>query len=197
MQLNPKFVGAGVAAAIAAGLGYALLSAQDDEAEFKMLERDGAFSVRDYPRLLVAETVSLGMRESALTRGFLALADYIVGKDRGGARIPMTVPVLADGDEDGRGWRTRFVMPARYTPETLPMPGEEIAIRTLPPRRLAAVRFAGEATDALLDQHEDALRDWMSGHALSAAGPVEHAFYDPPFTPGMLRRNEVLIPLAA
>ena len=74
MQLNPKLVGAGVAAAIAAGLGYALLSAQDDEAEFKTLERDGAFSVRDYPRLLVAETVSLGMRESALTRGFLALA---------------------------------------------------------------------------------------------------------------------------
>ena len=32
VQLNPKLVGAGVAAAIAAGLGYALLSAQDDEA---------------------------------------------------------------------------------------------------------------------------------------------------------------------
>lgn len=197
MHLNPKLVGAGVAAAIAAGLGYALLSAQDDEADFKTLERDGAFSVRDYPRLLVAETVSLGMRESALTRGFLALADYIVGKDRAGQRIPMTVPVLADGDEDGRGWRTRFVMPARYTLETLPKPGEEIAIRMLPARRIAAVRFAGEASDALLDRHEDALRHWMRGHALSAAGPVEHAFYNPPFTPGMLRRNEVLIPLAA
>jgi len=196
MHLNPKLVGAGVAAAIAAALGYALLAAQDDEAEFKTLERDGAFSVRDYPRLLVAETVSLGMRESALTRGFLALADYIVGKDRAGQRIPMTVPVLADGDEDGRGWRTRFVMPARYTPETLPLPGEEIAIRSLPARRIAAVRFAGEATDATLDAHEDALRGWMRGHALSAAGPVEHAFYNPPFTPGLLRRNEVLIPLA-
>ena len=197
MQLNPKLVGAGVAAAIAAGLGYALLSAQDDEAEFKTLERDGAFSVRDYPRLLVAETVSLGMRESALTRGFLALADYIVGKDRAGQRIPMTVPVFADGDEDGRGWRTRFVMPAHYTPETLPLPGDEIAIRTLPARRIAAVRFAGGATDDMLDRHEESLRDWMRGHALSAAGPVEHAFYNPPFTPGMLRRNDVLIPLAA
>jgi hypothetical protein len=197
MQLNPKLVGAGVAAAIAAGLGYALLSAQEDEAEFRTLEREGAFSVRDYPRLLVAETVSLGMRESALARGFLALADYICGKDRAGQRIPMTVPVLADGDEDGRGWRTRFVMPSRYTPETLPAPGEEIAIRSLPPRRLAAVRFAGEATDDVLDRHEEALRDWMRSHHLRAAGPVEHAFYNPPFTPGLLRRNEVLIPLAA
>ncbi|MCW3845919.1 heme-binding protein [Sphingomonas sp. LB-2] len=197
MQLNPKLVGAGVAAAIAAGLGYALLAAQDDETEFKTLEREGAFSVRDYPRLLVAETVSLGMRESALSRGFLALADYICGKDRDGARIPMTVPVLFDGDDDGRGWRTRFVMPARYTVETLPAPGEEVAIRSLPARRIAAVRFAGEASDAVLDAHEDALRGWMRGHRLRAAGPVEHAFYNPPFTPGLLRRNEVLIPLAA
>ena len=197
MQLNPKLVGAGVAAAIAAGLGYVLLSKQDDRAGFKTLEREGAFSVRDYPRLLVAETVSLGMRESALTRGFLALADYLCGKDRGGARLPMTVPVLADGDEDGRGWRTRVVLPQSYTPETLPAPGDEIAIRSLPARRLAAVRFAGEATDDVLDAQEDALRDWMRAHHLRAAGPVEHAFYNPPFTPGMLRRNEVLIPLAA
>lgn len=197
MPLNPKLVGAGVAAAIAAGLGYALLSAHEDEAAFKTLERDGAFSVRQYPKLLVAETVSLGLRESALTRGFLSLADYLCGKDRCGGRIPMTVPVLADGDEDGRGWRTRFVLPQRYTPETLPIPGEEIAIRSLPARRLAAVRFAGEATDLVLDAREDALRDWMRTHGHSAAGPVEHAFYNPPFTPGMLRRNEVLIPLAA
>lgn len=197
MQLNPKLVGAGVAAAIAAGLGYALLSAQEDEAEFKTLERDGAFSVRQYPGLLVAETVSLGLRESALSRGFLALADYLCGKDRAGGKIPMTVPVLADGDEDGRGWRTRFVLPQRYTPESLPVPGEEIAIRSLPARRLAAVRFAGEATDDVLDRNEDALRDWMRLHGHRAAGPVEYAFYNPPFTPGMLRRNEVLIPLAA
>ena len=197
MQLNPKLVGAGVAAAVAAGLGYALLSARDEEAGFKTLEREGAFSVRDYPRLLVAETISLGMRESALARGFLALADYLRGKDRAGARLPMTVPVLFDGDEDGRGWRTRLVLPQRYSPETLPEPGEEIAIRSLPARRIAAVRFAGEATDGALDRHEDALRDWMRAHRLSAAGPVEHAFYNAPFTPGPLRRNEVLIPLAA
>ena len=197
MQLNSKLVGAGVAAAVATAVGYALLSAKDEETGFKTLEREGAFSVRDYPRLLVAETVSLGMRESALARGFLALADYLCGKDRGGARLPMTVPVLSDGDEDGRGWRTRLVLPQRYTPETLPEPGEEIAIRSLPARRIAAVRFAGEATDDALDSHEDALRGWMKANRLRAAGPVEHAFYNPPFTPALLRRNEVLIPLAA
>lgn len=188
MQLNPKLVGAGVAAAVATGLGYLMLSRRDEG--FETLEREGAFSVRDYPALVVAETVSAGMRESALTLGFLALADYVAAAGR------MRGPLFADGDDDGRGWRTRVMVPQSRI-DALPEPGEEVTVRDLPARRLAAVRFAGEATDDVLDRHEDALRDWMRAHRLSPAGPVEHAFYDGPFTPGMLRRNEVLIPLAA
>jgi len=195
MQVNAKLVGAGVAAAVAAGIGYLLLS-HDEETEFATVERDGAFSVRDYPRLLVAETVAQGLRESALSRGFLALADYVSGR-QGGRRIPMTVPVLADGDDDGRGWRTRFVMPARLTPETLPVPDDGIVIRSLAARRIAAVRFAGEANDDALAAHEQELRGWIAEHGHSPSGPVEHAFYNSPLTPGPLRRNEVLIPLAA
>jgi hypothetical protein len=195
MPMNAKLVGAGVAAAVAATLGYLLLS-HDEEPDFATVERDGAFSVRDYPRLLVAETVAQGLRESALSRGFLALADYISGR-HGGRRIPMTVPVLADGDEDGRGWRTRFVLPARLTPEALPVPEDGIVIRSLAARRIAAVRFAGEANDGTLAAHETELRDWLAQHGHRAAGPVEHAFYNSPLVPGPLRRNEVLIPLAA
>lgn len=195
MQINARLVGAGVAAAVAAGLGYLMLS-HEKEPEFDTIERDGAFSVRDYPRLLVAETVAAGLRESALSRGFVALADYISGA-HGGRRIPMTVPVLADGDDDGRGWRTRFVMPARISPEGLPVPEDGVTIRSLAARRIAAVRFTGEASDDALAAHEDELRGWIEQHGHSAAGPVEHAFYNSPLTPGPLRRNEVLIPLAA
>jgi len=195
MQINAKMVGAGVAAAVAAGIGYLLL-AHEKEPGFDTVERDGAFSVRDYPRLLVAETVAEGLRESALSRGFLALADYIA-RAHGGRRIPMSVPVLADGDEDGRGWRTRVVVPARIPAEALPVPEQGVTIRSLAARRIAAVRFTGEASDDALAAHEDELRGWIEEHGHSAAGPAEHAFYNSPLTPGPLRRNEVLIPLAA
>lgn len=197
MQVNARMVGAGVAAAIAAGLGYALLFNSDDEVEYDSVLKDGAFSVRSYPQLTVAETVALGMRQSALALGFLALADYLDGKGPGGRRLGMTAPVFADGDDDGRGWRTRFVLPAQLALDRLPEPDEAIRIRALPPRTLAAARFSGEADDAALARHETGLRAWMKSHGLSAAGPVEHAFYNSPFVPGLLRRNEVLIPLAA
>ncbi|MDH4744061.1 heme-binding protein, partial [Sphingomonas sp. CBMAI 2297] len=80
MQLNAKMVGAGVAAAVAAGVGYALLFRPEDEAAFSTVTRDGAFSVRDYPRLLVAEAVVPGLRQAALSVGFTRLADYVFGR---------------------------------------------------------------------------------------------------------------------
>jgi hypothetical protein len=191
MHVNARMVGAGVAAAVAASVGYLLLH-RDDDLEFQTAMRDGAYSVRRYPRLLVAETVEWGLRESALSRGFKALADFL-----GSAPMPMTVPVLADGDDDGRGWRTRLVIPARFGAEMLPEPADGVALRELAPRTIAAVRFAGEADDGTLARHEGELRDWMETRGLSAAGPAGYAFYNSPFTPAPLKRSEVLIPLAA
>lgn len=192
MQFDAKMIGGGIAAAVATGAGYLLLSRAEDAASFRTVSREGAFSVRDYPRLWVAETVIQGMRESAIARGLGTLAQYLFGNS-----AKHTVPVLADGDEDGRGWRTRLVMPGRIDPARLPVPGEGVALRELPPRRIAALRFAGETDDATLGLHEGKLRHWMEVHGLRAAGPVEHAFYNSPLTPARLRRNEVLIPLAA
>ncbi|MBQ1500196.1 MAG: heme-binding protein [Sphingomonas sp.] len=197
MQLNAKMVGAGVAAAVAAGVGYALLFRPEDEAAFSTVTRDGAFSVRDYPRLLVAEAVVPGLRQAALSVGFTRLADYVFGRGRAGGRLPMTVPVLSDGDEDGRGWRTRFVMPADASIETLPDPSAGVRLRMLPARRIAALRFTGVDSDGQLDAHEAELRAWIGDNGFRPAGPVEHAFYNSPFTPALLKRIEVLIPLAA
>jgi hypothetical protein len=193
MQVNAKMIGAGVAAAVTAGLSYMLLARREAAAGFSTVTREGAFSVRDYPRLVVAETWAQGLRESALARGLETLADYVLGKDP----LPATLPVLADGAEDGRGWRTRLVLPAHVAAEMLPPPRPGITLRSVPARRIAAVRFAGEGDERALDSHEAELRAWMAGRGLRAVGPVEHAFYNAPFTPRALRRNEVLIPLAA
>ena len=47
--------------------------------------------------------------------------------------------------------------------------------------------------DASLNEREAQLRQWMKQQNLVATGPVEFAGYDPPWTPGFLRRNEILI----
>lgn len=199
--------GLGTAAMVGAGVYY-LFERSSEQPPFMPLERDGAFELRDYPELLVAETVDTGARQQALDRGFDKLAGYIFAKSRGGERISMTAPVLSDRDEriamtapvlsEGAadGWRTRFVMPAKYSRDTLPPPGPGVTITTRPARRVAVLRFAGKTDDATLAEREAELRRWMTSRGLSA-GAFEYAFYNSPFIPGPLRRNEVMIEVSA
>tara|TARA_B100001939_G_C16753876_1_gene535253 strand:- start:619 stop:771 length:153 start_codon:yes stop_codon:yes gene_type:complete len=39
------------------------------------------------------------------------------------------------------------------------------------------------------------LREWIKENNLVITGDPIEAFYDPPWTPGFLRRNELLIPV--
>lgn len=214
MKADAKTIGtaaAGVAgvAALAAG-GWYLFEKLSEKPPYRTLEREGVFELRAYPALLVAETVVEGERLAALDAGYDRLADYIFAKSRSGEKISMTAPVLSDrkgaeervaaaspvlADMADGGWRTRFVMPAKYDRTSLPVAPAGIVITDIPAREMAAVRFAGGQEDALLARQEQRLRDWMAECRFEADGPPEYAFYNSPFIPPFLRRNEVLIPV--
>jgi DNA gyrase inhibitor GyrI len=191
---------------IAAGLGIAALGAaavyaqyrQTEEPEFAVVSADADFELRDYPSLVVAEVSHSGSRERASGASFRRLAAYIFAQDRpaGGESIAMTAPVLQDETQPGE-WRMRFVMPSKYTLDTLPPAPADIALTQVPARRMAAIRFSGNGSARDLALMEARLRDWMTGQGLMPAGEAEFAFYDAPMVPGPLRRNEVLIPVAA
>jgi len=191
---------------IAAGLGIAAMGAaavyaqyrQTEEPEFAVVSADADFELRDYPSLVVAEVSHSGSRERASGASFRRLAAYIFAQDRpaGGESIAMTAPVLQDETQPGE-WRMRFVMPSKYTLDTLPPAPADIALTQVPARRMAAIRFSGNGSARDLALMEARLRDWMTGQGLMPAGEAEFAFYDAPMVPGPLRRNEVLIPVAA
>lgn len=191
---------------IAAGAGIAAVGAaaafahyrQTEQPDYLVLRSEGDFALRDYPALVVAEVSNTGSREGASGASFRRLAAYIFAKDRpaGGEKIAMTAPVLQDETRPGE-WRMRFVMPSKYTLDTLPPAPADITLTQTPARRMAAVRFSGNASERDLALMEARLRDWMREQGLMPAGEAEFAFYDAPMIPGPLRRNEVLIPVAA
>lgn len=195
---------------IAAGLGTALAGgaaafyAKERSAEkpdFATLREDGGFSMRAYEPMLVAEVTLTGSRYNAQMRGFERLADYIFAKNRPGEKIAMTAPVLQDRPDEREGelgpWRVRFVMPREYSRNTLPPAPSDIAITEVPGRWMAAVRFSGSADRGQLEEKQADLRRWMAAQGLEAAGEAEYAFYNSPFIPPFLRRNEVLIEVAS
>lgn len=171
---------------------------------------DSDIEIRAYPRLVVAEVTRSGDRRAAVNAAFSPLADYIFAKRRGGESVAMTAPVTqerrpitmsapvtqerAGTSPDGSSWRVRFIMPSQYTLATLPKPADaEVELREVQPARRAAIRFSGIATDELMVAKERSLRDWLAGRGLSADGPATFAYYNAPFTPGPMRRNEVWI----
>ena len=180
---------------LVAGCAAFAVTSNVEQPTYESITLDGDFEVRQYPELTVAEVTTRGERQEAVSAGFRPLAGYIFAKEREGDKIAMTAPVTQTTDGGGE-WVVRFIMPSQYTLETLPRPaGSQVRLETLPPRRMAAIRFSGVTNDALVAEQEARLLTWMTAQNLAPAGAPTYAYYNDPFTPGFLRRNEVLVPV--
>ncbi|NNC72315.1 MAG: heme-binding protein [Sphingomonadaceae bacterium] len=187
---------AGTAAVAAAA--YYLNERNTEKPDYDLLIDEGKFALRAYPEMVVAETVQAGSRETAMGNGFRVLADYIFARSRPGEKIAMTAPILcdADPDSDEDSWRTRFVMPGKYREDDLPPESPGMIVTKMPARRVAVFRFSGAPDDDVLAAKKAELAEWMEANSLEAEGPAEFAFYNSPFIPGPIRRNEIWIPVA-
>ncbi|MFD2110570.1 SOUL family heme-binding protein [Thiorhodococcus fuscus] len=210
MKILIILVAALVLLAITAMAVFVFVVQNVETPEYRVVERDEPFEVRDYPPLVVAEVTRKGDRQTALSAGFSPLAGYIFAKEREGERVAMTAPVTQQSAEriamtapvtqsstEPGEWSVRFIMPARYDLASLPAPASgDVRLEQIPARRTAVVRFSGRTTDTLIGEQERALRDWIAARGLRSLGEPVYAYYNDPFTPGFLRRNEVMIELA-
>jgi hypothetical protein len=197
--MNRKYVwwavaGIGGAAALAAVL-WGPIASQVERARYKTVRRERDIEIRDYTPMIVAEVELSDDRERALQQGFRTLANYIFGNNTAMRAIAMTAPVTQQGDANN--WQVRFVMPARYTMDTLPGPIDpEVTIKHLTSRRFAAIRFSGNAQDSGLRRYAERLETFIRDNGLRALSAPAYAFYNPPWTLPFLRRNEVMIEVA-
>jgi hypothetical protein len=172
-----------------------------ESARYSVITSEENFEVRDYADLVL---VSTPMRFDA--RGndgsFSRLFRYISGDNGEQQKVAMTTPVFmqrgaettTDGSITSQQGEMSFVVPERVAADGAPQPGNAVVqLRNREGGRFAALRFAGRMEDASLNEREAQLRHWMKQQNLVATGPVEFAGYDPPWTPGFLRRNEILI----
>ena len=182
-----------------------------EEPDYRLITRDGPIEVREYAPMIMAEVVVEGPRRAAGNQGFRPLATYIFGDNtpqaeiamtapvtarrRSGQDIAMTAPVTAErGDE---GWTVAFIMPAQWTMETLPVPNDpSVTLRQAPATRVAAIRFSGYASDRSVARAEASLASWLAAQGLTPISEPRYAYYNAPWVPGPLRRNEVMVEIA-
>lgn len=180
-----------------------------EQPDYKVVASEGAFEIRDYAPMIAAETVVEGERTAAIGEGFRRIAGYIFGdnapreqismtapvQQQKGSSIAMTAPVQQQG---GNGaWTVRFIMPKRWTMETLPAPTDKrVTLVPMPERRFAVIRFSGSAGQDTLDAKTTELRAFLSARKLEAQGEALYAFYNPPWTLPFFKRNEVMLEVA-
>jgi hypothetical protein len=182
-----------------------------EEPQYKVLKDYGdGIELRQYNGILIAETeVAAANADEAGNLAFKRLGGYIFGGNQKkqsiamtapvsqakSEKIAMTAPVSQRQAEDGK-WLVSFVMPEKYTLETLPIPDDKsVYFKEVPARKVLAIRFSGRWTDENFAEHENLLMASVKSNQLKAIGEPWTARYNPPFMPGFMRRNEVMIEL--
>lgn len=133
-----------------------------------------------------------GSMASAGNSAFGYLASYISGQNERGQQIAMTAPVLQQ--KTAAGYEVSFVMPDDLIDPPRPRPGLEI--KSIESKLMAAIKFSGSASDDLFARKAKELIASVNAAGYQVISEPLYARYNGPWTPPLLRRNEVLVEVA-
>jgi len=185
----------GAAALSALYVGWTLTARSAYEAAaYKSISRDSEFEIRQYPDIKLASTSMTSPAANGEDGSFMRLFGYISGANESQQKVSMTVPVFMEAETTGESGRMGFVLPREVASSSIPAPAsDQVEITTREGGQFAVLRFNGYMSQQQLETAEVRLREWIADEGLTPAGSAEFAGYDPPWAPGLLRRNEVLL----
>ena len=172
---------------------------------YKVIQSKGKIEIREFDPMVIAEVQVVGRRKDAISSGFKLLADYIFGNNisqenidttatiqqPASEKIAMTAPVQQQLANDS--WLVSFVMPSEYNLEDLPKPKNiEVKLKNVPVKRFVTIQFSGTSSDENLAKHKKLLVEFIKNNSISVTGTSKYAFYNPPWTLPLMRRNEVM-----
>jgi len=166
--------------------------------EFQVLKTYNEFEFREYLPCVIAEVKVSAHYSTASSAAFGSLFKYISQGNKTSQKIAMTAPVIAaqradkaDADE----WFVSFVMPAGRTFADMPDPNDSrVTLRELATETCIATSFRGRATEELSAKKVIELRAAAAKENISLSEETRICRFDPPFKPGFLQYNEIVIP---
>ncbi len=162
-----------------------------ETAQYAVVSKQGDIELRRYAPMIVATTeLKLEDRDN----GFGRLFRFISGENESKQKIAMTTPVFMPSNAEGQAMTMQFVLPAEVGKEGAPKPNaSNVTMESRPGGLFVALRFRGYGSQEKQQRALETLLAWIKTTGRSAKGPPIFAYYDPPWTPEFLRRNEVLI----
>ena len=163
---------------------------------YKLIQKFEKFEIRDYGTVITAKTtVNSDFRTSTYT-GFRRVANFIFGGNDQEKKIAMTAPVITQM-KSPQSHVVHFVMPSKYSLETLPNPNlQNIEIEKEELGIIAAMRFGGWATEKRANRYIKTFLKQLQKKKIEIVGDIRVAQYNGPTTIPPFRKNEILIPVS-
>ena len=173
-----------------------LTRALTESPEYKVTAKPDGFEVREYPAMAVVSTkMNARANKQQQDDRFMRLFRYIDKGNERDQKISMTSPVFME--TGGGAGAMSFVIPAEVQKAGAPKPAaDNVYLKTISAGKFAVLRFRGARSGEAEEKAVAKLKQRMEKAKLAPAdGDPMFAYYDPPWTPKALRRNEVLIRL--
>lgn len=178
-----------------------------EEVKYDVLKKEGAFEIRKYYDHIVAETYVDSNFKDAGNIAFRILFKYIDGNNTAKDSIAMTAPVSQQKSIEkiamtapvsmqklSGSYRITFLMPSKYTMETIPQPlDEKVIIKKEEGKTIAAYKYSGGWSEKKYEKMKKKLLAIITQKNLNVIGEPVFARYNSPFMPWIFRRNEILI----
>ena len=177
-----------------------------EKPDYKVIQSEQNIEIRQYEPMIIAEVEVDGKREDAIGDGFRLLADYIFGNNTVQQVISMTAPVQQKENQKiamtapvqqqstGKSWRMSFVMPSKYSMDSLPVPNNNrVRLKEILTKKFVVIEFSGTNSNENVTEHENQLINYIEANQIKINGSPNYAFYNPPWSLPFLRRNEVMI----
>ena len=166
--------------------------------EFRVIQSFNGFELREYAPCSIAEVKVSADYSSAGSIAFRSLFGYISQGNKRSEKIAMTAPVIsaqkADKSADDE-WFVSFVMPAGSTKADMPDPNDpRVVLRQLEAETCIAASFRGRAGEDLMKRKVEELRAMAAKENIALSDETRICRFDPPFKPGFLQYNEIVIP---
>ena len=177
-----------------------------EKPDYKVIQSEQNIEIRQYEPMIIAEVEVDGKREDAIGDGFRLLADYIFGNNTVQQVISMTAPVQQKENQKiemtapvqqqstGKSWRMSFVMPSKYSMDSLPVPNNNrVRLKEILTKKFVVIEFSGTNSNENVIEHENQLMNYIEANQIKINGSPKYAFYNAPWTLPFMRRNEVMI----
>ena len=177
-----------------------------EKPDYEVIQSVQNIEIRQYEPMIIAEVEVDGKREDAIGEGFRLLADYIFGNNTVQQVMSMTAPVQQKENQNiamtapvqqqstGKSWRMSFVMPSKYSMDSLPVPNNNrVRLKGILAKKFVVIEFSGTNSNENVTEHENQLMNYIEANQIKINGSPKYAFYNPPWSLPFLRRNEVMI----